>query len=170
ELDFSKHVSVQNIAKLNLIWSSIPSQLARENKKFIYSVVKEGARAREYEDALIWLNNAGMVYKIYRITKPGLPLSAYYDLSAFKLYTVDVGLLRMLSRLDPSAFKEGNRLFTEFKGALAENFALQSIITRFDVLPRYWTSKAKAEVDFILQHDNDIYPVEVKSSENVKSR
>ena len=170
ELDFSKHVSVQNIAKLNLIWASIPSQLARENKKFIYSVVKEGARAREYEDALIWLNNAGMVYKIYRITKPGLPLSAYDDLSAFKLYTVDVGLLRMLSRLDPSAFKEGNRLFTEFKGALAENFALQSIITRFDVLPRYWTSKAKAEVDFILQHDNDIYPIEVKSSENVKSR
>jgi len=170
ELDFSKHISAQNIAKLNLIWSSIPSQLARENKKFIYNIVKEGARAREYEDALVWLNNAGMVYKIYRITKPGLPLSTYDDLSAFKLYTVDVGLLRMLSKLDSSAFKEGNRLFTEFKGALAENFALQSIVARFNVLPRYWTSKAKAEVDFILQHFNDIYPIEVKSSENVKSR
>jgi len=170
ELDFSKHASFNDIAKLNLIWSSIPSQLARENKKFLYNAVKEGARAREYEDALTWLCNAGMAYKIYRMSKPGLPVSAYDDLSAFKLYAVDVGILRRLSRLDPSAFGEGDRLFTEFKGALAENYALQSIVTKFEVLPRYWTSNAQAEVDFIIQYGNDIYPIEVKSDENVKSR
>ena len=104
------------------------------------------------------------------MSKPGLPVSAYDDLDAFKLYAVDVGILRRLSRLDPSAFGEGDRLFTEFKGALAENYALQSIITNFEVLPRYWTSNAQAEVDFIIQYGNDIYPIEVKSDQNVKSR
>ncbi len=170
ELDFSKHAYFNDTAKLNLIWSSIPSQLARENKKFLYNTVKKGARAREYENALTWLCSAGMAHKIYRIKKPGLPVSAYDDLDAFKLYAVDVGILRRLSRLDPLAFGEGNRLFTEFKGALAENYALQSIITRFEVLPRYWTSDAQAEVDFIIQYGNDILPIEVKSDQNVKSR
>ena len=125
ELDFSKHAEIKDIAKLGLIWSSIPFQLARENKKFLYSAVKDDARAREYEDALTWLCNTGMTYKIFRSTKPGLPISAYDDLTAFKLYTADVGLLRRLSLLDPIAFNEGARLFTEFKGALTENFVLQ---------------------------------------------
>ncbi len=170
ELDFSKHADFNDIAKLNYIWSSVPSQLARENKKFLYNAVKKGARAREYENALTWLCSAGMTYKIYRTSKPGLPLSAYDDLGAFKLYVVDVGILRRLSRLDPSAFREGNRLFTEFKGALAENYVLQSLAAEFEVLPRYWTSDSQAEVDFIIQYGNDIYPVEVKSDENIKSR
>ena len=170
ELDFSKHADFNDTAKLNLVWSSIPSQLARENKKFLYNTVKKGARAREYENALTWLCSAGMAHKIYRMSKPGLPVSAYDDLDAFKLYAVDVGILRRLSRLDPLAFGEGDRLFTEFKGALAENYALQSIITNFEVLPRYWTSNAQAEVDFIIQYGNDIYPIEVKSDQNVKSR
>jgi predicted AAA+ superfamily ATPase len=170
ELDFSKHAEIKDIAKLGLIWGSIPSQLARENKKFLYSAVKDGARAREYEDALTWLCNAGMAYKIYRSTKPGLPLSAYDDLTAFKLYSVDVGLLRRLSLLDPIAFNEGVRLFTEFKGALTENFVLQGLVNKYEAIPRYWTSGGQAEVDYIIQRGNDIIPVEVKADENVISR
>ena len=170
ELDFSKHAEIKDIAKLALIWNSIPSQLARENKKFLYSAVKEGARAREYEDALTWLCNAGMAYKIYRSTKPGLPLSAYDDLTAFKLYTVDTGLLRRLALLDPIAFNEGIRLFTEFKGALTENFILQGLVDKYEAIPRYWTSGGQAEVDFIIQRGNDIIPVEVKADQNINGR
>lgn len=124
ERDFAKHPNVNEFPKISLIWKSIPSQLERENKKFIYKVVKEGARAREYEDALQWLVDARLVHKVYRSTAPGLPMAAYDDLSAFKIYLVDVGLLRRLAQLSPTAFAEGNRLFTEFKGALTENFVL----------------------------------------------
>ncbi|HAN10262.1 MAG TPA: ATPase [Clostridiales bacterium] len=170
ERDFAKHSETKDIPKLNLIWSSIPSQLARENKKFIYSAVKDGARAREYEDALTWLKDAGMVHKIFRLTKPGLPISAYDDLTAFKLYMVDIGLLRRLSLLDPVAFNEGNRLFTEFKGAITENFVLQGLVNKYEATPRYWTSDGRAEVDYIIQRGNDIIPIEVKSDENVTSR
>ncbi len=170
ELDFSKHAEIKDIAKLGLIWGSIPSQLARENKKFLYSAVKDGARAREYEDALTWLCNAGMAYKIFRSTKPGLPISAYDDSTAFKLYSVDVGLLRRLSLLDPIAFSEGTRLFTEFKGTLTENFILQGLVNKYEAIPRYWTSGGQAEVDFIIQRGNDIIPIEVKTDENVISR
>lgn len=170
ELDFSKHAEIKDIAKLGLIWSSIPSQLSRENKKFTYRLVKEGVRAREYEDALAWLCNAGLVYKIYRSTKPGLPVTAYDDLSAFKLYAVDVGLLRRLALLDPVSFGEGNRLFSEFKGALSENYILQSLVTQYEGFPRYWSSGATAEVDFTIQRGNDILPIEVKSDENVRGK
>lgn len=170
ELDFSKHAEIKDIAKLGMIWNSIPSQLARENKKFLYNAVKEGARAREYEDALTWLCNAGMVYKIYRSTKPGLPMSAYDDLTSFKVYAVDTGLLRRVALLDPVAFKEGIRLFTEFKGALTENFVLQSLADKYEAIPRYWTSGGQAEVDFIIQRGNEIIPIEVKADQNVNSR
>lgn len=169
-LDFSKHVDTKNIPKISFIWNSLPAQLARENRKFLYQAVKPGARAREYEDALLWLINAGLVYKIHCITKPGIPLSAYRDLGAFKIYMSDVGLLRRLSQLDPVAIKEGNRLFTEFKGALTENFILTSLLTQFEGLPYYWRSENKAEVDFIFQQQNEIIPAEVKSDENVRSK
>ncbi|MFZ4564572.1 MAG: ATP-binding protein [Bacteroidales bacterium] len=169
-LDFSKHVENREIPKINHIWSSLPSQLARENKKFLYQTVKPGARAREYEDALLWLVNAGLVHRIFCSSKPALPLSSYDDLSAFKIYLQDVGLLRRLSQLDPSAIAEGNRLLTEFKGALTENFILESLVQQFEGLPRYWKSEGKAEVDFLVQYKNSIFPVEVKSDENVKSR
>lgn len=170
ELDFSKHAEIRDIAKLGLIWSSIPSQLSRENKKFIYKAVKEGVRAREYEDALTWLCNAGLAYKIYRNSKPSLPVSAYDDLTAFKLYVVDVGLLRRLAFLDPVSFNEGNRLFSEFKGALTENYILQSLVAQYEVIPRYWSSGSTAEVDFTIQRANDIIPIEVKSNENVRGK
>ena len=171
ERDFAKHPDPKDFPKISTIWKSIPSQLARENKKFIYKVVKEGARAREYEDALQWLCDANLTCKIYRSTAPGLPISVYDDLSSFKIYMVDVGLLRRLSLLAPSAFGEGNRLFVEFKGALSENYVLQALQNQFEALPRYWTiDNPKYEVDFLIQRENDILPIEVKSESNVESK
>ena len=158
ERDFAKHPNISQFPKISMIWKSVPSQLARENKKFIYKVVKEGASAR-------------LVHKIYRSSAPGLPVAAYDDLSAFKIYLVDVGLLRRLAQLAPTAFGEGNRLFTEFKGALTENYVLQTLITQFEVVPRYWTqSNPPYEVDFLIQRENDIFPVEVKSEANTSSK
>lgn len=171
ERDFAKHPNVTEFPKISMIWKSIPSQLSRENKKFIYKVVKEGARAREYEDALQWLVDANLVSKIYRSTAPGLPIAAYDDLSAFKIYLCDVGLLRRLAQLSPSAFSEGNRLFTEFKGALSENYVLQALQNQFEVTPRYWSqTNPPYEVDFLIQYENDILPVEVKSETNLEGK
>ena len=171
ERDFAKHPDTKEFPKISMVWKSIPSQLARENKKFIYKVVKPGARAREYEDALQWLVDARLVHKVYRSSAPGLPITAYDDLSAFKIYLVDVGLLRRLSQLAPTVFGEGNRLFTEFKGALTENYVLQTLIPQFEVAPRYWTqTNPPYEVDFLIQRENDIFPIEVKSEANTTSR
>ena len=171
ERDFAKHPDPKDFPRISLIWKSLPSQLARENKKFIYKAVKEGARAREYEEALQWLCDASLAYKIYRSSAPGLPISAYDDLAAFKLYLVDVGLLRRLSLLAPSAFGEGNRLFVEFKGALSENYVLQALRNQLEAMPRYWTmDNPRHEVDFLIQRENEIIPVEVKSETNVESR
>lgn len=171
ERDFAKHPEKKEFPKISMIWKSIPSQLARENKKFIYKVVKEGARAREYEDALQWLVDAELVKKVYRSTAPGLPLSAYDDLSAFKIYLVDVGLLRRLSLLAPTVFGEGNRLFNEFKGALSENYILQSLCNQFEAMPRYWSQNNPSnEVDFLIQRENDIIPIEVKAESNTESK
>lgn len=170
ERDFAKHPEPKEFPKISLLWKSIPSQLSKENKKFIYRVAKEGARAREYEDALQWLVDAQLVRKIYRSSAPGLPISAYDDLTAFKLYLVDVGLLRRLALLAPSAFSEGNRLFIEFKGALSENYVLQALQNQFEATPRYWSVlNPPYEVDFLIQRENDIFPVEVKSEDNVDS-
>ena len=171
ERDFAKHPNVSEFPKLSMIWKSIPSQLAKENKKFLYKVVKPGARAREYEDALQWLVDARLVHKIYRSTAPGLPMSAYDDIAAFKISMVDVGLLRRLAQLAPTAFGEGNRLFTEFKGALTENFVLQTLLTQFEVVPRYWSqNNPPYEVDFLIQRENDIIPIEVKSETNIAGK
>lgn len=166
ESDFGKHAPESDVPKIRLIWASLPSQLARENKKFLYSVVKDGARAREYENALNWLKNADLIRNVPKITKPGLPVSAYEDLTAFKIYMGDVGLLRRHSHLAYTAFLEDNRLFVEFKGALTENFVLQSLTRMFEVKPYYW-SKTPYEVDFIIQRENNIFPIEVKAGINV---
>lgn len=171
ERDFVKHPDLSEFPKISMIWKSIPSQLARENKKFIYKAVRDGARAREYEDALQWLTDANLVKKIYRSTAPGLPISAYDDLSAFKIYLADVGLLRRLSLLSPTAFGEGNRLFTEFKGALSENYVLEALGSQFEATPRYWSqTNPPYEVDFIIQRENDIFPVEVKAEANTAAK
>ena len=168
ESDFGKHAPTEDVPKIRYIWQSLPSQLARENKKFLYSVVKPGARAREYENALNWLRDADIISKVSRITKPGLPVSAYDDLSAFKIYAVDVGILRRLSHLPTTAFAENNRLFTEFKGALTENYVHQSLKRSFEVAPRYW-SDATHEVDFVVQRGDAVIPVEAKAGEAVKT-
>ena len=170
KLDFSKHINSHDIQKVNYIWSSLPSQLSKENKKFLYKVVKKGARAREYENALLWLDNAGLIYIVNRITKPALPISAYSDLSAFKVYLLDVGLLRKMSQLHPSILRQGNLLFSEFKGAFAENYILQSLVSQFNNKAYYWTSGNSAEIDFVLQYKNTIIPIEVKAETNIKSK
>lgn len=171
ERDFAKHMLPKDFPRASLIWNSIPSQLSRENKKFLYRAVREGARAREYEDALTWLVDAGLVQKIFRSSQPGLPLSAYDDLSAFKLYLSDVGLLRSLSGLRPSVFSEGDRLFREFRGSLTENYILQSLLALYPDTPRYWAvDNPHYEVDFLIQHENLVLPVEVKSGEHVTGK
>lgn len=168
--DFAKHPVMSDVAKIGQVFDSLPAQLARENKKFVYRLVRSGARARDYEDAIQWLVRSGLVHQIKLASKPALPLLAYTDLSAFKLYSLDVGIIRRMARLSPMAYAEGNRLLTEFKGAIIENNILQSLITQFEDPPAYWTSGNKAEVDFLVQHQNSIIPIEVKSEENVKSR
>jgi len=169
-LDFSKHAATTDIPRITAVWHSISSQLARENRKFVYKLVKPGARAREYEDALLWLQQAGLIHRVFASSKPYLPLSAYDDLSAFKVYLSDIGLLRRLAKLPPEAILSGNKLFAEFKGAMTENFVLQSLVTQFDVMPRYWTSEGKAEIDFLIQHNVDIIPVEVKSAHSISGK
>lgn len=168
ESDFGKHAPIEDVPKIRYIWQSLPSQLARENKKFVYSAVKPGARAREYENALLWLHDADIISKVNRITKPGLPLAAYDDLGAFKIYAADVGLLRRLSLLPTTAFAEGNRLFTEFKGALTENYVHQSLIRQFEAAPRYW-AESPYEVDFTVQYGMHVLPVEAKAGEAVRA-
>ncbi len=169
-LDFSKHAATKDIPRIASIWNSIPSQLAKENRKFVYQLVKPGARAREYEDALLWLQHAGLIHRVFANKKPFLPLSAYDDIAAFKIYLSDIGLLRSLARLSADTILLGSNIYTEFKGAMAENFVLQSLITQFEVTPRYWVSEGKAEVDFIIQTGNDIIPIEVKSSQNTNGK
>lgn len=169
-LDFSKYASATDIPRINNLWSSLPSQLAKENRKFVYKVVRTGARAREYEDALLWLEESGLIYRIFNVTKPGLPLSAYQDLSAFKVYACDCGLLRRLAKLPPDVILSGHSGYTEFKGALIENAILQSLIPQYDAMPYYWSSDNKAEVDFVLQSQTDIIPIEVKSDTRISGK
>ena len=170
ELDFSKHINNPDIPKTKYVWASIPSQLSRENKKFLYQTVKKGARAREYENALLWLKQSGLIHIVNRISKPAFPISAYSDLSAFKAYLLDVGLLRQLADLQANIINNENALFTEFKGALTENYILQSLVALFQTNQYYWTSGNKAEIDFIIQYENQIIPIEVKAAENIKSK
>lgn len=169
ERDFAKHGGVRQFAKITQVWQSLPSQLARENKKFLYGIVREGARAREYEDAVVWLESAGLIYRVNRSSRPGLPMSAY-DENAFKVYALDVGILRRLARLDASIFSQSEKMFSEFKGAFAENYVLQALMPQLDVAPRYWANeKPRHEVDYLIQLANTIVPCEVKAGTNVKS-
>lgn len=169
-LDFAKHVPTKDIPRVAAVWDSIPSQLARENRKFLYKLVKNGARAREYEDALLWLQHAGLIYRVFCATKPGLPLSAYDDVSAFKIYLCDVGLLRVMARLPVEVLWTESPLYREFKGAMAENAVLQTLVSRFEVFPRYWTSEGTSEVDFLLQRGLSLIPVEVKAGNSVRGK
>lgn len=168
ESDFSKHTDNREANKISLIWNSIPSQLSKENKKFLYQVIKQGARAREYEDALNWLNDANLIYKIYNLTKTDFPLKAYNDLNSFKIYMNDVGLLRRMANFDSRIIVEGDRLFEEFKGALTENYVLNMLNNIFDVVPNYYTYD-RHEIDFVIQNKNKIIPIEVKSNKSTNN-
>lgn len=168
ESDFSKHTQDSEANKISLIWNSVPSQLAKENKKFLYQVVKEGARAREYENALNWLNDANLIYKIYNVTKADFPLKAYNDLSAFKIYMNDVGLLRKMSNLDSKIVVEGDKLFEEFKGAFTENYVLNMLTSTLNLVPNYYTFD-RNEIDFIIQYKNNIVPIEVKANKSTNN-
>ena len=165
ESDFSKHTDVNEANKISLIWNGIPSQLARENKKFVYQVVKEGARAREYENALNWLSDANLVFKCFLVSKCAFPLKAYNDLSAYKIYMNDVGLLRRMSNLDSRVILEGNKLLEEFKGSFTENYVANVLSYLLDESPNYYTFD-RNEIDFIIQRKNTIIPIEVKSDKS----
>ena len=171
ELDFAKYAEPREIPRIHAIWHSLPSQLAKENRKFVYKVVKPGARAKDYEDALLWLEDAGMIYRINNITRPLFPLSAYEDLSAFKLYACDCGLLRRLAKLPSSIIVSPTANYTEFKGAMAENAILQSLmpILRREI-PFYWSPDSRAEIEFVIQWNDEIIPIEVKAENCVSGR
>lgn len=166
EHDFSKHVGMQEANKISLIWNNIPSQLARENKKFVYQVVKPGARAREYESALNWLYDANLISKNYLVSKCAMPLKAYYDLSSFKIYMNDVGLLLKMANLDSRIVMQGNQLIEEFKGAFTENYVSNVLQYLLESSPNYYTFE-RNEIDFVIQVKNFIVPIEVKSDKNI---
>lgn len=171
EQDFSKHAPNETVPRIRMLWQSIPGQLAKENKKFIYGLVKEGARAREYELALLWLVDCGLVHKVHRVSVPRLPLAAYEDLKAFKLYLVDVGLLACMAGLRQEVLLDGNALFTEFKGALTEQYVLQQLKTLPDLSIYYWTAeRGTAEIDFVVDNGHSIVPVEVKAEANLQAK
>ena len=171
EQDFSKHAPNEIVPRIRLLWNSIPAQLTKENKKFIYGIIKEGARAKDYEMALMWLADCGLVHKVHRATAPNIPLKAYEDLKAFKLFLVDVGLLSCMVRLRQSTLLDQNELFKEFKGALTEQYVLQQLKTIKDIDTYYWTNdRGSAEVDFLIDNGNNIIPIEVKAETNLKAK
>ena len=171
ELDFSKYATPRDIPRIHAIWHSLPSQLAKENRKFIYKVIKQGARSKDYEDALLWLEDAGMIYRTFNITKPALPLSAYEETTAFKVYACDCGLLRRLARLPATVILNPNANYTEFKGSIAENAVLQSIIPLLNNdIPHYWSPDSRAEIEFVIQWGENIIPIEVKAENCINGR
>lgn len=171
EQDFSKHAPNEVVPRIRMLWNSIPAQLAKENKKFIYGLIREGARAKEYEQAMLWLADCGLVHKVHRVNTPSLPLKAYEDLKAFKLFLVDVGLLSCMVRLNQSTLLDGNELFKEFKGALTEQYVLQQLKTFKELGIHYWTNdRGGAEIDFVVDDGNSVIPIEVKAETNLKAK
>ncbi len=171
EHDFSKHAPSSIVPRIRLLWNAIPAQLTKENKKFVYGAIKKGARAKDFEVALNWFSDSGLVYKVHRIVKPGLPLKAYEDFSAFKLFVVDVGLLGAMTGLSAKTIIEGNRIFEEFKGSLTEQFVMQQLRFSYGSEIFYWSAeKSRGEIDFIVQNDEEIIPIEVKAEENLKAK
>ena len=167
--DFSKHAPQEIVPRIRQLWQSIPAQLSRENRKFIYGLVREGARAREYEIALQWLFDSGLIYRVNCVSAPRIPLKSYEDSSAFKIFMVDIGLLGAMSDLDEETIVKGNEIFTEFKGALTEQYALQQLILSNSLY--YWSkANAKQEIDFLIQQKGEVIPIEVKAEENLRAK
>lgn len=171
ERDISKHLGAAGAEYTLSAWRSLPSHLGQENKKFVFGHIRDGARARDYRSAITWLVQAGIATKVPRVSKPGIPLSAYADESAFKLFALDIGLLCALSGLDTSSIADGNVLFTEFKGALTEQYVCQQLVSDCGLSPYYWSAEnSRGEVDFLVQRGSGIYPIEVKAEENLRSK
>lgn len=171
EGDFGKHTGVNELPRIRMVWNSIPLQLAKENKKFFFGKIKEGARAKDFEVAIEWLQDCGLVKKVYKVSKPAMPLKAYIEFSSFKLFMLDVGLLGALSELNAESILEGNDIFVEFKGALTEQYVLQQIISDTGYNPYYYAGeKSTYEVDFVVQKAKNIVPVEVKAEENLRAQ
>lgn len=171
EQDFSKYAPNEAVPRIRMLWNSIPAQLAKENRKFTYRRIREGARAREYELALQWLLDCGLIHKVNRVAKPDMPLIAYTDMAAFKIFMSDVGLMSAKSELDAKSLLAGNSVFEEFKGALTEQYVMQQLLADCEIKPYYWTSeRATAEVDFVFQNGSKIIPLEVKAGENLKAK
>lgn len=169
--DFSKHAPIEIVPRIRMLWNSIPAQLAKENKKFIYGAVKHGSRAKDYELALSWLVDCGLVHKICRVSKPGIPLKAYEDVAAFKLFMVDLGLLGAMGDIDVRTLLDGNVIFEEFKGALTEQYVLQQLISNPDIVIYYWSAeRSTAEIDFLIQIAGKVIPIEVKAEENLQAK
>ena len=169
--DFSKHAPLEEVPRLRMVWRSISGQLSKENKKFIYGFVKEGARAKNFELAIEWLQDAGLVYKVNRTKKGLLPLSAYEDFSAFKLFMLDIGLLCAISQTPPQALINGNAIFTDYKGALTEQYVLQQLRLHRENNIYYWSAEnSQGELDFLVQRGNEINPIEVKAEENLQAK
>lgn len=170
ENDFSKHAPINQLPRIRMVWQSIVGQLAKENSKFIYSILRTGARAKEFELAIEWLKDAGLIHRVSRIEKPGMPLTAYADWTSFKIYLHDVGLLCAMADVSAEILLNGDDLFTEFKGVISEQFVLQQLVS-YAYQPFYWApEQSQAELDFIIQKQNKIIPIEVKSSTNLRSR
>ena len=171
EQDFSKHAPHDVVPRIRMLWNSIPAQLTKENKKFIYGLIKEGARAKEYEQAMLWLTDCGLVHKVHRVNSPSLPLKAYEDIKSFKLFLLDVGLLSCMVRLKQSTLLDGNELFQEFKGALTEQYVLQQLKTIKELETYYWTNdRGGAEIDFVVDDGSTVIPIEVKAETNLKAK
>ena len=169
-LDFAKHAPPSDIPKLSLIWESIPAQLGKENKKFIFSALKKTARAREYENALQWLEDTGLILRVNRVKSGKIPLTAYSDKSIFKIYVLDIGLLGALAMIPPDILAHGDQLFNEYKGAFVENYVAQQLKSHTSTELYYWTSNASAEIDFICAYKNNIFPLEAKAGINPRSK
>lgn len=171
EVDFSKYAEPAEVTRIRAVWHSLPAQLSKENRKFIYKVIRTGARAKDYEDALTWLVDAGLVYQIFNVSKPGIPLSGYEDCEAFKLYACDCGLLRRLAGVKADVIQNRNAGYTEFKGAMAENAVLQALLPQIGPdKPYYWTSEGRAEIEFLIDVAGEVIPVEVKAEGNTNGR
>lgn len=172
ESDFSKHIeSKTELERTRMVWNSVPMQLAKENKKFFFGQIRKGARSAEFEVSIQWLIDCGLLYKVYCVEKPGMPLKAYTDFSSYKLFMLDVGLLGAMSDLDSESLLEGNRIFTEFKGALAEQYVHQQIVCTTQYIPYYYSNqKSRNEIDFLLQIKSQVIPIEVKAEENLRSK
>lgn len=171
ELDFAKYAEPRKIPRIRAIWHSLPSQLGKENRKFIFKVIKTGARSKDYEDSLLWLEDAGMIYRINNVSKPGMPLKAYEEPDAFKVYACDCGLLRQLAHLPASTIMDSSSNYTEFKGAMAENAVLQSLMPMMNnQMPNYWSPDSKAELELLIQWKDEIIPIEVKAENCISGR